>query len=270
MKLKAGQTFVNVRSGPGTAYAILGQLNAASLNSVIKGRNADGTWYQIAFPAAPDGVGWIFGDLVDVSGDTTGIAVVSAPPLPATSTPFAPLAPTTAPITPMPTATSTSAPATQNRTTNCAQAVNSTSGLSITCKRVDIIVSGSGPSLPTTYEVRVTLSVNNTQDNEFLIALPSAVDNNGRSYSVVGANSIWRRELSTGTQYTAVVAYEFPASDIGTSSALRLTLKFEASGSHQMTATEQSAQATIAAAGTPVLPPPLFLDQFKLSDIQLP
>ncbi|MCL4507372.1 MAG: SH3 domain-containing protein [Chloroflexi bacterium] len=73
--------FVNVRKGPAIAYDKVGTLDRGQ-TAAIRGKNSDGTWWQITFPAGPDGLGWVFGNLVTVVGDTSQLAVASAPPLP--------------------------------------------------------------------------------------------------------------------------------------------------------------------------------------------
>jgi uncharacterized protein YraI len=100
---KAENDFVNVRKGPAVAYDKLGTLLKGQ-NAPAKGKNADGSWWQISFPAAPDGVGWVKGDLVDITGDTSKVPVATAPALP-TAPPQTPTAGATQP----PAATATSA-----------------------------------------------------------------------------------------------------------------------------------------------------------------
>lgn len=58
---------VNVRSGPGTSYDSLGLLNAGQKVDLLA-QNADGTWYELLFPSAPTGVGWISAQFVDNGG----------------------------------------------------------------------------------------------------------------------------------------------------------------------------------------------------------
>jgi len=57
-RIVAGADGVNVRTGPGTAYARLGYLEPGA-HAEITGR--DGKWWQIRYGDAP---GWVFGDLV--------------------------------------------------------------------------------------------------------------------------------------------------------------------------------------------------------------
>lgn len=98
---------VNVRSGPGTDFDIVGALNGAS--SVVAQTN-DG-WYQIETPS-----GFVFGDVVILSGDCSGLPTVSAPTTTgATSTP-APTVTSVATSTP-PTGPTTVAPTTAPPTT---------------------------------------------------------------------------------------------------------------------------------------------------------
>jgi uncharacterized protein YraI len=102
VSVKEGNDFVNVRKGPATGYDKLGTLDKGQ-SAPVRGKNADGTWWQITFAAASDGVGWVSGELVTVSGDTAGVPVATAAALP-TSAPQ----PTSAPVTVVPLATATS------------------------------------------------------------------------------------------------------------------------------------------------------------------
>lgn len=77
---------LNVRAGPGTNYPIIGQL-ALGTTAQVRGRSADGQWWQIAFPAGPGGLGWVFGELVQVTDAARAVAVAAAPPTP-TSVPI--------------------------------------------------------------------------------------------------------------------------------------------------------------------------------------
>ena len=78
---------VNLRSGPGTNYPVIGGLQANSRAS-ITGRNADGSWWQIQ---TDDGqAGWVANSVVEAS-HTEGVAVAAAPPPPPpTPTPLPP------------------------------------------------------------------------------------------------------------------------------------------------------------------------------------
>jgi len=49
---------VNIRSGPGTSYEILGRLEA-SQTALILGITDDGEWWGIKVPSAENGIGWV-------------------------------------------------------------------------------------------------------------------------------------------------------------------------------------------------------------------
>lgn len=81
---------VNIRSGPGTNYGLLGSGQQGAVFS-ITGKNPDGTWWQIDYNGQ---AGWVFGQLAAVTGGE-GVAVAqnipaaptAAPPPPPTNTP---------------------------------------------------------------------------------------------------------------------------------------------------------------------------------------
>ncbi len=73
---------VNVRSGPATSYAALGQLDSGGKVQVML-EDATGTWYQILYPATPAGIGWVFAQYVTLAA---GVQV----PMAATPTPTGP------------------------------------------------------------------------------------------------------------------------------------------------------------------------------------
>lgn len=67
-----------VRSGPNTVgYAAIGILTPGQQVPVL-GVSPGGEWYQIAYPGAPDGVGWVWSVLVRV--DRTNLPTVIPPP----------------------------------------------------------------------------------------------------------------------------------------------------------------------------------------------
>ncbi len=49
---------INVRAGPSSAFSSLGMLAAGTVVN-LTGRNQTDTWLQIAYPSAPEGVGWV-------------------------------------------------------------------------------------------------------------------------------------------------------------------------------------------------------------------
>ncbi|MCC6805181.1 MAG: SH3 domain-containing protein [Anaerolineae bacterium] len=67
---------VNIRSTPSTSGAIIGTF-AAGETATANGRNEDGTWLQIQLPDS-DTPGWVFADVVTVSGDIGSLRVVGA------------------------------------------------------------------------------------------------------------------------------------------------------------------------------------------------
>ena len=76
--------FANIRSGPDTTYDLVGKLNQGE-SAPVKGKNQDGTWWQIAFAAGTGGVGWVRGDLVQANAATANVSVVAAPAKPTTA-----------------------------------------------------------------------------------------------------------------------------------------------------------------------------------------
>jgi hypothetical protein len=91
---------LNVRTGPGTNYERIGWLAAGTTVSII-GRNANGTWWHIPYPDAPDGAAWISAGY-GTARDTQGVPVVEAPPTPTPSAPKATPTTETPPPTPPP------------------------------------------------------------------------------------------------------------------------------------------------------------------------
>jgi dipeptidyl aminopeptidase/acylaminoacyl peptidase len=69
---------LNVRGGPGTGYPILGALHQGDQRNV-SGRDATGAWYQVPVVAGGAQLGWVYGALVQVSGDATTLPVVNVP-----------------------------------------------------------------------------------------------------------------------------------------------------------------------------------------------
>jgi hypothetical protein len=90
-QLTAAAVALNVRTGPGTNYDIVGVL-VSGQKAEITGRNADATWYQIKFAGAAGGVGWVSAAYVTAE-NVGGVPVVEAPPPP----PPPPPTPTPAP-----------------------------------------------------------------------------------------------------------------------------------------------------------------------------
>lgn len=72
------QEQINVRSGPGTDYALVGTLLAGQQATAV-GRSPGGDWVEIIFPAGPGGRAWVYSYLVTLSGS---LPVVEPPPTP--------------------------------------------------------------------------------------------------------------------------------------------------------------------------------------------
>lgn len=70
---------VNVRAGPGLAYAVIGAKSGGESCAIV-GRNAGSTWWQIQ--CADGTIGWISNDVVRTTGNTGSVPVVAAPPPP--------------------------------------------------------------------------------------------------------------------------------------------------------------------------------------------
>jgi uncharacterized protein YgiM (DUF1202 family) len=87
---------LNVRSGPGTGYPVIGRL-VEGQTAPITGRNPQGTWWQIVYPSDQGQRGWISGSAqFSTATNAEGVLIVEAPPLP---TP----APTDTPVSLLPT-----------------------------------------------------------------------------------------------------------------------------------------------------------------------
>lgn len=73
---------INVRAGPSRDYAKVGVLTRGQQASAL-GRTPGGDWVMIAYPGAPDGVGWVYAHFMDIIG--RGDLPIAEPP--ATPTP---------------------------------------------------------------------------------------------------------------------------------------------------------------------------------------
>jgi heat shock protein HslJ len=102
-----GTQSLNVRIGPGTAFPVIGVARLGDEGEIV-GRSADGRWWAVSVPSAPDGVGWVSADFV-LATNAEDVPVLQGPPLaPPTATPVPPTAtpvPPTATPAPQPTAT---------------------------------------------------------------------------------------------------------------------------------------------------------------------
>ena len=116
---------LNVRTGPGVDYPIVGKL-AQGQSTPIIGKNPEGTWWQIVHPPGSGSLAWVSADAQYSTASNSGavqIAQLPSPPPPTatpTSAPAAPPtqipAPTTGapiaqlPLTPVPTGSSAAQP----------------------------------------------------------------------------------------------------------------------------------------------------------------
>ncbi len=91
---------VNVRSGPGTNFPVLGVAPFGTEGEII-GRSADSRWWVVAAPRAPGGSGWVSADFVAAS-NAADVPIIASPPPPVVIVPTP--APTPTPL-PRPTAT---------------------------------------------------------------------------------------------------------------------------------------------------------------------
>ena len=89
---------LNVRSGPGTGYEVLGLIQPDTV-LVLTGKNETATWLQIEYAAGAGGKGWVTAAYVQAN-DTASLPVLDA-----SGTPVMPGAsePTSIPVTPTPT-----------------------------------------------------------------------------------------------------------------------------------------------------------------------
>ncbi len=71
---------VNVRSGPGTNYDLIGVLISGQTAPAV-GRSPGGEWIQIVYPGVPGNVAWVYAPLVRLQGQGV-LPVVEPPPTP--------------------------------------------------------------------------------------------------------------------------------------------------------------------------------------------
>ncbi|HSN74919.1 MAG TPA: META domain-containing protein, partial [Anaerolineae bacterium] len=82
-----GTQSLNVRSGPGTAFPVIGVASAGDQGEIV-GVSADGRWWAVAAPSAPDGVGWVSVDFV-LATNAEDVPVIASPPTPVPPRPTA-------------------------------------------------------------------------------------------------------------------------------------------------------------------------------------
>lgn len=74
---------LNVRTGPGSAYARLGQLEEDAVVQIV-GRNSESTWWQISFESGAESRAWVSAEFIQTSGPIEA-EVAEAPAVPATT-----------------------------------------------------------------------------------------------------------------------------------------------------------------------------------------
>lgn len=94
-----GAQVLNIRSGPGTVFPVIGAARAGDEGEII-GRSTNGGWWVVSAPRLTGGQGWVSADFV-LATDAENVPVIASPPTPT------PRPPTP---TPVPTARPTSAP----------------------------------------------------------------------------------------------------------------------------------------------------------------
>ncbi len=82
--------YINVRSGPGTEYLLLGTA-APGATAEVTGKSQDGLWWEIKIPTSyyAPGLAWVSADWV-TTANTDSVPVVAAPPPPSTEVPTTP------------------------------------------------------------------------------------------------------------------------------------------------------------------------------------
>jgi heat shock protein HslJ len=92
-----GTQALNVRSGPGTAFPVIGVARLGDEGEIV-GRSADGRWWAVSIPSAPGGVGWVSADFVLATNAENVPVMQGPPPPPPTPTPLP--RPTATPVPP--------------------------------------------------------------------------------------------------------------------------------------------------------------------------
>jgi heat shock protein HslJ len=94
-----GTTALNIRSGPGTNFPVIGAARAGDQGQLV-GRSANGRWWAVALPSAPGGIGWVSADFV-LPTNAESVPVIASPPTPVpTATPLPRPTATPAPVQP--------------------------------------------------------------------------------------------------------------------------------------------------------------------------
>jgi len=70
---------VNVRSGPGTEYELIGVLIAGQQAPAV-GRSVGGDWIQIFYPGVPGNVAWVYSPFVVLDPPGASLPILEPPP----------------------------------------------------------------------------------------------------------------------------------------------------------------------------------------------
>jgi uncharacterized protein YraI len=73
--LNKDNEFVNVRKGPGLTFDIVGQFKQAQTTKVT-GKSEDGAWWQVEFTGGENNRGWMFGQLLQFTGDAAKVPAI--------------------------------------------------------------------------------------------------------------------------------------------------------------------------------------------------
>jgi heat shock protein HslJ len=180
-----GTQGLNVRSGPGTAFPVIGVARLGDEGEIV-GRSADGRWWVVSVPSAPGGIGWGSADFV-LATNAENVPVIASPPPPAPTATPVPAQPTLTPVPAQPTPTpSAEITFTADRTTimqgECAtlswsvQNVQAVWVYPLGANYAAFPQTGQGsqtvcPATTTTYEMRVRLRDGTTQFRQVTIAV---------------------------------------------------------------------------------------------------
>ncbi len=194
---------VNIRSGPGTNFPVLGVAPFGASGEII-GRSADSAWWVVAVPAAPGGNGWVSANFVAAS-NAEDVPVIASPPPPVVIVPTP--APTPTPL-PQPTATPSAQISFSAERTSINQGECTTIRWSVENVQAVWVYpqgqpyhqfprTGQGseqvcPPVTTTYEMRVLLRDGSVQFRQVTVNVtPAAPQNplNGTSWQVTGYNN---------------------------------------------------------------------------------
>lgn len=89
VRTDTGESFVNVRSGPGALYEKIGVLLSGQTVPVV-GISPKSEYYEIEYPGVPGGVGWVSAQYVDVTGGVPPVVEIPATVTPAVTATFDP------------------------------------------------------------------------------------------------------------------------------------------------------------------------------------